>query len=79
MFRLGLLIFGVGLVLLLILAGSGSLSTWDPTPGTMRGLVASMLAILIGGLLTLIAGIRLAIDRFRHRREDGAKPRVTPL
>jgi hypothetical protein len=77
--RIGLLIVGVGLVTILILDVSGSLDTWDPTTETLQALGASMLAILVGGLLSLIALVRLAIGRLRPDRGDGSMPRVTPL
>jgi hypothetical protein len=42
-------------------------------------LLAYILALPVGSLLTLIGLALLALDRFRHRKEDRAMPRITPL
>jgi hypothetical protein len=42
-------------------------------------LIAYMLALPVGGLLTLIGLVQLVIDRFRRRKENRAVPRITPL
>jgi hypothetical protein len=78
MLRWGLSILGIGLLLLLILESSGGLGSCGPRPGMMPILLAYMLALPIGGLLTMIGLIQLAIDRFRHRHENGSMPRITP-
>ena len=79
MLRWGLPILGVGLVLLLILQGSGGLGSCGPSSGALPILIASMIALPIGGLLTLIGLVRLAIGRFRHRKENRDMPHITQL
>jgi hypothetical protein len=79
MLRWGLAILGVGLVLLVILERSGGLGSCGPRPGMLPVLIGFMLALSVGGLLTLIGLVQLAIDRFRHRKEGRAIPRITPL
>lgn len=79
MLRWGLSILGVGLVLLLILEGSGGLGSCGPGSGMLPVLLAYILALPVGSLLTLIGLALLALDRFRHRKEDRAMPRITPL
>jgi len=72
-------ILGVALACLLILGGFGGLGSCGPTPGMLPVLIGYMLALPIGGLLTLIGLIQLAISRFRQRKDNRTTLRVTPL
>ena len=79
MIRWGLSILGIALVFLLILESSGGLGSCGPSPGMLPVLLGYMLTLPIGGLMTLIGLIQLAINRFHRRREDLTMPRITPL
>jgi hypothetical protein len=79
MLRWGLSILGVGLFSMLILGSSGGFGSCGPSTGMLPFFLTYMLAIPIGGVLTLIGLIQLAIDRFRHRKEYATTPRITPL
>ena len=79
MLRWGLPILGVGFVLLLIFDGSGGFGICGPRPGMLPVFLACMLTLPVGGLMTLIGLGGIAINRFRHRKENAAMPRITPL
>jgi len=79
MLRWGLSILGVALLFMLILEGSGGLGSCGPSPGALPFFFGYMIALPLGGLLTLIGLVQLAIDRFRHRKENHEMPRITPL
>lgn len=78
MLRWGLSILAVALVLLLILQGWGGLGSCGPSPGALPVFFAYMLALPVGGLLTVIGLTRLAIHRYRNRNENAQMPRITP-
>ena len=75
MLRWGLSILGIALVLMLILSGPGGLDSCGPGPGMMPVLIGYMVLLPLGALLTLIALIRLALNRFCHRGQSQAMPR----
>jgi hypothetical protein len=84
MLQWGLSTLGIGLVFLLLFAGLDKagvvyFGSCGPSPGALPLLLVCMLALPIGGLMTMIGLIQLAFDRFRHRQENGAMPRITPL
>jgi hypothetical protein len=83
MLKWGLVTLGIGLALLLLFAvlnGAGVIyfGSCGPSPGALPLLLAYVVALPLGGLLTLIGLVQLAIDRFRHRKENEAVPRITP-
>jgi lipid-A-disaccharide synthase-like uncharacterized protein len=79
MLRWGLSIFGAALILLAILSRSGGIGSCGPSSGMLPVFLAYILAFGVGALLTLIGSIRLTINWFRHRKERGVMPRITPL
>ena len=78
MLRWGLSILGVALVLMLILARPGHFGSCGPGPGMMPVLIGYIVLLPLGALLTLIALIRLGLDRFRRRKENRVMPHITP-
>jgi uncharacterized membrane protein YgdD (TMEM256/DUF423 family) len=84
MLRWGLSILGVGLLFLLVFAslekaGVVYFGSCGPSLGAVPLLFVCMLALPIGGVLTLIGLIQLAINRFRHRKDNAIIPRITPI
>jgi len=79
MFKWGLAILGFGLVLLMIIEGSGGLGSCGPKSGMLPVLIGYMVALPTGTLLTLIGLLKLAVDRFRRRNESSAPRHITPL
>lgn len=79
MLRLGLSTLGVGALLALILENSGGIGSCGPRPGMLPVLLAYMIALSMGSLVTLVGMVQLAIDRFRHREENRAMPHVIAM